>query len=161
MRSPTVMNMICHFLVAVALLNPSASGFQISRNDQNNRHTSPIIKGQKKISLAGTPTGEDDKEPEFEPLDVILDRARKRGVNPMIRVQAFLNAPVAPSWKIPFTRGDVAFSTFAIAVGAKGFALGLVVGKLTSRRLTKSFDLPPLVVQLYPVLLAIACDQLL
>ena len=55
-----------------------------------------------------------DKEPEFEPLDMMLERARKRNLNPAIKVQAFFDTPtlmVAPLYWL--TRGDTAFAILA------------------------------------------------
>ena len=100
--------------------------------------------------------GDEEDEFQLESLDVVLERARRRGVNPMIRLQAFLNAPLVSI----ITRGDATFVGAAILLDAKGFAFGLLAGKLTLRYLPKK-NLPPLFVQLYPALLAIACDQII
>lgn len=104
--------------------------------------------------------------PVLPPLDVVLARARKRPVSPMLRLQTFLNAPVLESsW---LTRSDVAFSILAISIGSKGFALGLVLGKWTASTsdgypiVSRAKQrLPKEIVQVYPVLLAILMDQLL
>lgn len=102
-------------------------------------------------------TTDDD---EFDPLDVMLAKARKRGVNPMFRIQAFTDTPVL-KLGIVLTRGDLAFSTVAALIGAKGFALGLILGKWSLNLKLLRENLSPLVAQLYPVLLAIAFDLLI
>lgn len=102
----------------------------------------------------------DDEESEFEPLDVMLARARKRKVIPLLRVQAFFGAPVVESltW---LTRGDAVFAVIAISIGAKGFVLGLLLGKwsVSAGLFPQGMNLPPQLLQLYPLLLAIALDQ--
>ena len=99
---------------------------------------------------------------EFEPLDVMLLRARKREINPMLRVQALWSAPLlAPIIiNVPISRGDAVFVLLALALHAPGFAVGFVTAKLTARRLLPK-GLPRVVVQFYPVLLALACDQVM
>jgi len=100
---------------------------------------------------------------EFESLDVMLERARKRGVSPVLQIQTFFGAPVIQSlsW---LKRGDLLFCLAATWIGAKGFALGIVIGKWTRSSLLGLFremEIPPLLVQLYPLLLAIMLDQLM
>jgi hypothetical protein len=104
----------------------------------------------------------------LEPLDVVLSRARQRPISPFLKVQTFLDARLIPGALLPWlTCGDAIFGLVAIAIGAKGFALGLFLGKwtrsillailpLTTRRM-----LPTMLVQLYPVLLAIGLDQVI
>ena len=60
---------------------------------------------------------------EFDPLDVMLDKARRRGVNPMVRIQVFADAPVLQKGLI-LTRGDVIFAVAALIIGLKGLLLG-------------------------------------
>lgn len=112
------------------------------------------------LALQHEPTSTDDKI-EFEPLDVMLQRARKREINPMLRVQALWSAPLlAPILNAPISRGDAVFVLLALALHAPGFAVGFVTAKLTARRLLPK-GLPRVVVQFYPVLLALACDQVM
>lgn len=137
------------WVLVLLVLLPKSSGFH---------HIEPKTRQTYSGSYRLQQSPGDGEEPEFEPLDVMLDRARKRGVNPMIRIQALAGAPLLKGSGIPLTRGDALFTATALLIGAKGFAVGLLVGKATSSRLPFRQDLPPLLVQLYPVLLAIACD---
>lgn len=124
--------------------------------------------------------GEKDKSDDsFDSLDAMLERARKRpGPMPLYRLQAWLDGPIlkmennsfAPSSSLPvllFTRSDALYIAIAIFIHADGFALGLVIGKLTAtpfRKLVK--PAAPVQVQIFlmpfwPVLWAIAMDRLL
>jgi hypothetical protein len=113
----------------------------------------------------------DKSDDSFDSLDVMLERARKRpGPMPLYRLQAWLDGPIlkldsfAPSLPV-FTRSDALLIAVAIFIRADGFALGLVIGKLTAtpfRKLVK----PPVQVQIllmpfWPVLWAIGLDRLL
>jgi hypothetical protein len=102
----------------------------------------------------------DNDDSEFQELDVMLARARKRQISPLLRAQAILDAPLLKSGVV-LTRADVMFASAAFAIGAGGFAFGLLLGKWTSSKLPRRQDLPPIFIQLYPVLLAIALDQLI
>jgi hypothetical protein len=95
----------------------------------------------------------DKSDDSFDSLDVMLERARKRpGPMPLYRLQAWLDGPIlkldafAPSLPV-FTRSDALLIAVAIFIRANGFALGLVIGKLTAtpfRKLVK----PPVQVQI-------------
>ena len=105
-------------------------------------------------------------------LDDVLTKARKRkGVNFQYKVQAFLDAPVVqlkrpyPGLKssLVYTRSDVALVLVALKINAPGFALGLVLGKLTAAPV-REITTPPAPVQilllpLWPVIWAIGIDQ--
>ena len=114
-----------------------------------------------RVTLLNNINDDGESEPEFEPLDVILERARKRGANPIVKVQVFCDRPILTSLRW-LTRGDVIFAFLAFLIGSKGFVFGLLTGKwtLSVGLLPRKMNLPPLIVQLYPVLLAIAFDQL-
>jgi hypothetical protein len=100
-------------------------------------------------------------------LDEVLQKARKRSTNLWFyRIRAFFNQPL---WIIPrpfsatFTIGDVSLILGAIWIDAKGFALGLVIGKVTASPLRDIFNLPPnaviILLPLWPGLWAIFLDQ--
>jgi hypothetical protein len=99
----------------------------------------------------------------LEPLDVVLARARKRPISPLVKLQAVLDARTVISGVLPWlTVGDALFCLAAMSMGAQGFAVGLFVGKWTSAVLlprTIRQQLPPMLLQLYPVVLAILFDQ--
>ena len=141
-----------------------ATCFQIQQQEQPHL---PYLQGTvtppSKLALFNS-IDNGDEEPEFEPLDVMLQKARKRGVNPILKVQAFFDAPtlmVAPLYWL--TRGDATFAILALLIGAKGFVLGLLLGKWTASLglLPRGTNLSPQLIQLYPVLLAIIFDQLI
>jgi hypothetical protein len=102
-----------------------------------------------------------------EPLDMMLARARKRPINPLVKVQGFLDTRINIGLlHVPWlSYGDAVFSLVAISIGAKGFAVGLFMGKWTAASLLALFPvktrqrIPPILVQLYPVILAILLDQ--
>ena len=113
----------------------------------------------------------DKPDDTFDSLDVMLERARKRpGPMPLYRLQAWLDGPIlkldsfTPSLPI-FMRSDALLIAVAIFIHANGFALGLVIGKLTATPFLKLVK-PPLQVQillmpLWPVLWAIGLDRLI
>jgi hypothetical protein len=104
----------------------------------------------------------------------MLERARKRNrVNLWYQLQAGLDAPMVklsqpyPGLQSAFvlTRGDAALVLVAVAIHANGFALGLVLGKVTAAPFREIFC-PPVAAQiiilpLWPVLWAIGLDQIL
>jgi hypothetical protein len=123
-------------------------------------------------TVGSSPTREKDKsDASFDSLDVMLERARKRpGPMPLYRLQAWLDGPIlkldsfAPSLPV-FTRSDALLIAVAIFIHANGFALGLVIGKLTATPFRKLVD-PPVQVQIllmpfWPVIWAIGLDRLL
>ena len=105
-----------------------------------------------------------EEETQFDSLDVVLKRARKRNRLPLLmgKVQSALNKRFLPFVSI----GDVLVVVAALVpLDAKGFAVGLVIGKATLaplRRLLTQQEGGEVVVKLidfYPAVLAIILDQ--
>ena len=103
-------------------------------------------------------------------LEDVLTRARQRkAVMPWYRVQAFFDAPLfqisTQSLAVVCTRGEAALLVVAFAIDAKGFALGLVIGKLTAAPFRDAFGIPAtvqiVITPLWPVCWAIGLDILL
>ena len=126
---------------------------------------------------------EDDAEVIMPSLDDVLNRARKKKlVIPMAMVQSFFDAPLF-ILRIPdvtrtssssttttilaiFTRMDgLLIFISSVLLHANGFALGLLIGKLTIRPVTKLFNPPPpiqsLLLPSWAVFWAIGLDQVL
>jgi hypothetical protein len=102
-------------------------------------------------------------------LPDVLDRARKRKSNLWVyRIRAFTNQPV---WTVlgrygtTFTVLDVTYILLALFIGAKGFAAGLLIGKLTAASIREIFSPPAsamiIIMPLWPVILAIVLDQII
>jgi len=99
-------------------------------------------------------------------LEEVLERARKRQfVGPTYRLQAFWEAPLIQIFGGRFTRGDGVLVLTSLSLQAYGFALGLVVGKLTIRIICDVWRPPvavsTLLLPVWPVLWAIALDQII
>lgn len=108
----------------------------------------------------------DDDEAQFDSLDVVLDRARKRNQIPLAlgKLQAALDRRVLPFLSV----GDVILILAAIVLlDLTWFAVGLVLGKATVPALRQKVsqqydDVGTFVMKLldfYPALLAIILDQ--
>mmetsp|Transcript_15410 Transcript_15410/g.21992 ORF Transcript_15410/g.21992 Transcript_15410/m.21992 type:complete len:220 (+) Transcript_15410:101-760(+) len=98
-------------------------------------------------------------------LNVMLENARKRQ-NPSIflwRIQAFLGAPLVlpPSVLSSLTRADVLLCLVAIRLGSIGFAVGLLTGKISVRYVRKLITSKQVIIELWPVVLAILLDQII
>jgi hypothetical protein len=119
----------------------------------------PTAKWRSHIIVLDNNKRDDDDDPAFDSLDVILERARQRNKFGLqfTKLQAILSKPVLG---VPLTLGDTALVIAGISIGSAGFAVGWIAGKLTASSLPRSL-LPPPVLQLWPVAVAILCDQLL
>jgi len=116
---------------------------------------------------------------EFDSLDVMLAKARKRGMLllPYYKLIALLSRPVL-KLTLPFpspssnqridtdvnqrpsfiTVGDTIFMTLAIYLGSIGFSVGYFVGKLTANAVRSVESLPVGLAELWTVILAIGFD---
>lgn len=112
------------------------------------------------------PQNNDDEEAQFDSLDVLLDRARNRNKIPLLlgKVQSLLDRRVLPFLSI----GDTFIVLVALVIlNAKGFVLGLVLGRASLIQLRKIIaqqengEAAMKVVDFYPVILAILLDQIL
>jgi len=122
------------------------------QNDSDNRaqldDSSPASVGQKDRL----------QENEFDSLDVVLERARKRNQLPLFLggLLATFQRPAFPRF---LTWGDVIFVLVAVFLNAKGFAVGLVAGKASEKSLQQWGGVPPTILQFWPVGFAILLDQ--
>lgn len=174
-REPSQQNSLHHLGITMSRLTRTrACCNQRNQIDNNNNsgkqqhHQEMVVDPTKNANAESSDTTTTKNSVSFsEPLDVMLARARKRPINPFLKVQAFMDARIIPGVVPWLTYGDVVFCLVATSIGAKGFALGLLLGKWTSSclllpllPLTTRQRMPtPLLVQLYPVLLAILLDQ--
>jgi len=109
------------------------------------------------------PPQNEEEETQFDSLDVLLDRARKRNKVPLFlgKLQAVLDRRVLPFLSI----GDILIVIAALVLlDAKGFAIGLVIGKATLAPLRKALqsqngEMAINLVDFYPAVLAILLDQ--
>lgn len=133
-------------------LRPSSTQFRhFHSNDNNDENT----------------TVESDTNADLGSLDEVLQKARRRPTNMLVyRVRAFFNQPlliIPQPLPSSITIGDTSLILIALWIGAKGFALGLLIGKLTSSPLRRILDLPAstviILMPLWPVLWAIILDQ--
>ena len=100
---------------------------------------------------------EQEEHQEFDSLEVILEKARKRPTSIMLlpyKIQAFMNKPLiiiptiqsspssSSSSPSVITLGDVAFVLFAIKLDSLGFAVGYTIGKLTTPYLREQKVIP-------------------
>ena len=111
----------------------------------------------------------EEMEVEFDPLDVMLERARRRNRIPLLaaRLGALADRPALPSiLPLAFlSGGDVVLLAAASGLGAPGFALGMFLGKATGGEL-RDRVLPrgligATLAQLWPVGLGIVLDAYL
>ena len=103
----------------------------------------------------------------------MLNRARKRkGIAPWYRFQAFWDSPIFKVQPYPgletalvCTKGDACLIAIALTIDAKGFAIGLILGKVTAGPIRDVFRPPAsaqmVLMPLWPVLWAIGFDQIL
>ena len=98
---------------------------------------------------------------EFDSLDVVLERARKRRPSAITKLFGAMAQPITTM--IPWlSRLDVLYLVVAIGLNSNGFALGYVIGKSTNRYVLGLFPLlSPKISQLWPVILAVCIDQIL
>ena len=117
---------------------------------------------------AAVPAGEEMKV-EFDPLDVMLERARRRNRIPLLaaRLGALADRPALPTiLPLAFlSGGDVVLLAAATGLGAPGFALGMFLGKATGGELRERVLPRGLIgatlAQLWPVGLGIVLDAYL
>jgi hypothetical protein len=114
--------------------------------------------------------GNDDDSTLLSPsLDDVLDMARKRSANlSFYRIRAAFDKAV---FSVPgpyptvFTVKDISYIVIAILIKAKGFAIGLLLGKITAPLVREIFNPSPsvmiILMPLWPVLWAIIFDQVL
>lgn len=117
--------------------------------------------------LSKTPQ-EQDKETQFDSLDEVLSRARTRNRVPLLVGK--LQSSVLERRLLPFLSvGDalIVLSAF-ILIDTKGFGFGLVIGKATLASLRKLLREQDAIsvslikfLDFYPVVLAVALDQIL
>jgi len=102
-----------------------------------------------------------EPEYEFDSLDVVLDRARKRKMVLLpFQIQAITNKPLIPinfNRTIYLTVGEAALLLVALNLGSYGFGIGYVVGKGT-REALRNVGGPIFLVELWTVLLAVSFD---
>jgi hypothetical protein len=166
-----------HILVLLLLLVPSSQGLLLNLNHSHAqllRRAAPAYRLQTKCyepkmspgCLSKTPQ-EQDKKYQFDSLDIVLSRARKR--NRIRLLVGQLQSSIVGRRLLPFLSvGDalIVLSAFII-LDAKGFAIGFVVGKATLaslRKLLREQDVSELLLNLvdfYPVALAAALDQII
>lgn len=116
------------------------------------------------------PSNNNNSNSDFDSLDVMLNRARKRPTNKIYQVQVFLDTAViqfpSPWGRIVFTMSDLLLlGVSSIILDAYGFAIGLLIGKVTIRPFLKIVQPSPavsiLLVPSWPVIWAIVLDQIL
>ena len=139
-------------------------------------------KRQHQNSDIGSPIGETDKdsttnssevleEAVFDSLDDVLTKARKR---PMVmtllpyQIQALMNKPIVRisllsnnTTNMPksvLSIGDLFLILIAWKLNSVGFAIGYIVGKLSTPVLRETKILPVALVELWTVIVAIASD---
>ncbi len=112
-------------------------------------------------------SGKDSEEkPVFESLDSVLNKARKRPMMMFIpyKIQAALNKPILklslPTTSAPsiITLGDLGFILIALKLNSFGFAVGYILGKLSTQLLRESKVIPIALVELWTVLMAVGLD---
>ena len=114
-------------------------------------------------------TSDDCEANPLGPLEDVLTRARKRSSNLWLyRLRAFTNQPilvVPGQYGTIFTVLDAVYTITALLIGAKGFAAGLLIGKLTIAPIRELFNpsasLMIVIMPLWPVVLAIVLDQVM
>mmetsp|Transcript_6771 Transcript_6771/g.9941 ORF Transcript_6771/g.9941 Transcript_6771/m.9941 type:complete len:182 (+) Transcript_6771:85-630(+) len=100
-----------------------------------------------------------ESPPYFEPLDVMLERARKRKMVLLpYRIQALTNKPIVRLGSYAaLTAGDTILILVAIKLGSIGFSVGYVLGKGTKKMVQrKNISLA----ELWVVGLAVGADIL-
>jgi|AntRauTorckE5430_2_1112549.scaffolds.fasta_scaffold26779_2 hypothetical protein len=104
---------------------------------------------------------ETEPEYQFDSLDVMLDRARKRKMVMLpYQIQAITNKPLIPinlNRTTYLTIGEVVLILVAFKLESYGFCFGYVLGKST-RGLLMSKGGPILLVELWTVFLAVSLD---
>lgn len=122
-------------------------------------------RGSTSPRLSKTSQEQEDRETQFDSLDVMLDRARKRNQLPLFlgKCQQVLDRRILHFLSI----GDVLIVLAALVLlGAKGFAAGLVIGKATLAPLRKLLAQQEnggtfmKLIEFYPAMLAIVLDQI-
>lgn len=175
MRSSCRLHVLLLLLLLV-LIRRGANTFILHANNNRRVKQSRHLKQRPAslhLDLSKTPSPNDDDDEEttqLDSLDVILDRARKRNQIPLLigKWHAVLDRRVLPFLSI----GDVLIVLAALfLVDAKGFAIGLVIGKASLtpiRRILQEQDGGSTSVaevtrflDFYPALLAILLDQVL
>ena len=128
---------------------------------------------EKKVDSLDQSTCENVDLTSFGSLDSILEKARQReGIHLRYKVQAIWDTPVLrierpyPFLKssIALTVGDAGLSAIALSIGAKGFALGYILGKISAGPFREIFrpnwQVLSFLMPLWPVIWAIGLDQL-
>lgn len=156
-------------LLLIAALAQRSDGLMMHRSQRAARAHHPSRGAACFVSpccLSKTPQQEQEEESQFDSLDIVLDRARKRNQVPLLLGK--FQSSVLGRKVLPFLSvGDVFIVLTALVIlDAKGFAIGLLIGKATLDPLRKllvqqgSGTSVVKVVDFYPVLLAIALDQI-
>lgn len=154
----------CNLRVAFFLSVSSQPTVQLNaKRDENSSPSDSHAKvADKQIAMI-----KDEKEIETEPvyqfdsLDVMLDRARKRKMVMLpYQIQAIANKPLIPinlNRTTYLTIGEVVLTLVAFKLESYGFCVGYVLGKST-QGLLMSRGGPILLVQLWTVFLAVSLD---
>ena len=155
----------CNLRVAFFLSVSSQPTVQLNaKRDENSSPSDSHAKvADKQIAMI-----KDEKEIETEPgvyqfdsLDVMLDRARKRKMVLLpSQIQAIANKPLIPinlNRTTYLTIGEVVLILVAFKLESYGFCVGYVLGKST-QGLLMSRGGPILLVQLWTVFLAVSLD---
>ena len=154
----------CNLRVAFFLSASSQPTVQLNaKRDENSSPSDSHAKvADKQIAMI-----KDEKEIETEPvyqfdsLDVMLDRARKRKMVMLpYQIQAIANKPLIPinlNRTTYLTIGEVVLTLVAFKLESYGFCVGYVLGKST-QGLLMSRGGPILLVQLWTVFLAVSLD---
>ena len=97
------------------------------------------------------------EEIEFDSLDVVLERARKRRPSNVTKLIAAMTQPSFIPW---LARLDLLYALMAVGLGSKGFALGYIIGKASNGYIHEVFpQVSPRIKDIWPLLLAVCIDQ--
>ena len=140
-KVPTTTNTNNHLL---ALL-------EMQRTEENERTFTPEAQTQ--------PQPQNEEEYNFDSLDVMLTKARKRKMVLLpYKIQAIANKPIINLFnKSSLNLGECMLIFVAIKLGSIGFCVGYVIGKVSTRFL-RGVDAPIVLVELWTVLLAVGLD---
>ena len=150
---------------------------KLSSNDDSEKIYDNVEDRRQEETMLQSPTttsessySSNNNDDEFDSLDVMLNRARKRPTNRIYQLQVFLDVAAiqfpSPWGRIVFTMSDILLvGVSSIILDAYGFAIGLLIGKLTIRPVLKFLQPSPavsiLLVPSWTVIWAIVLDQIL
>ena len=103
----------------------------------------------------------EDNSIQFESLDHMLERVRKRQImNTPLQLQAILNRPILQlGTNKPYLNvGEIALILISVKLGSYGFSSGYIIGKRTLPDIRKSNIVPIFFTELWPGVLAIILD---